>query len=215
MNVIPNVRPPRIRTLLVRSGLAMGLATAGMAASAAGPMVVGGTALKTPKPDPHVVGPLIDDLLDFDAAADQNGGRAPKDAAQRIAALDADAKKALPEIHRFASRLKANGETQLFNAYIAESVQKLGSPSLASEMKALDGNAYGLLLKSDSYIDDEIDQRRAIKVSWNPGAALLALAGVAPAQAGLRSGACSFFWWVVSAGEGTEHAYTSCYKYKT
>lgn len=204
-----------VRMPLVRTAMALSLSVTCMAASAAGPMTVGGTTLKTPLPDSRMVGPLIDALLDFDEAVDQNGGRAPKDTAKRIAAIDADAKQALPEIRRLASRLKANGETQLFNAYIAESVHKLGSPRLASEMKALDGNAYGLLLKSDSYIEDEIEQRRALKVGWNPAAVLLSLAGIAPAEASLRSGACSFFWWVVSAGQGTTHAYTSCYKYSS
>ncbi|MGZ8190842.1 MAG: hypothetical protein ACXWTS_06380 [Methylococcaceae bacterium] len=104
--------------------------------------------------------------------------------------------------------LKANSETTAFDSMVLANAKALGGALLVNEIKRAGGPS-AMLSKASSLIDADIKQ---FKLNLPPFISLLELVGISDAHAGLRSGACSAFWFVISWGYGTTHAYTSCYQ---
>ena len=155
--------------------------------------------------------PLIDGLFAYDQALQANGGVAPKDAGERLKALRGQSAAAVNEISALAKRLKSNGETEAFNRYIAGRVVEMKSTALSSELKAANGDAYAMLLKAGSVIDQELASREQ-GVVLLPSDRLFALLGIGRAEAGLKSTVCGFGIFVVTLGYGERFAYVACYR---
>lgn len=168
---------------------------------------VGAKILKTKPARASAIAPLVDELVAYDLAVDANGGKAPKDAVDRLKKIASLAPQAKSEIRSLAANLKSAGETEDFVAYIAAKAKETRSSSLEGELRA--ANAYSLLQRADSIIDQEIAARtQAAKATASLMDMLL---GVSTAEASFRSTVCGAFWFTISLGYGTQHAYTSCY----
>jgi hypothetical protein len=165
-------------------------------------------ALKTKPANRDDVHPVVQEIISFDDAEAQNNDAPPADAADRLKRLKALAPKAKAEIVAFAERLKKAGEVDQFNEYVANRIKDFNQKQLSEDFKAEGGNAYALLLKAPARIDQAIADRepkdlkkRAITGTPEP---------VALKAGRIRTGACYAFWFVVTAGYGTDHAHTSC-----
>ena len=172
---------------------------------------VDGKVLKTKPANGAAIAPLLDALVAYDLAAGKNGGKAPEDAADRLKKIRALAGPAKAEVRAFVGRLKAEGELAEFSALVEAKARETGSGKLMSEVGG--GKATQLLLGAEAAIDRDINARAANSTT----AALLMhgildLVSVREAHAGLRSGVCSGFWFVITLGYGERFAYESCYQ---
>jgi len=165
---------------------------------------------KTRLTNPGAVAGFRDALYGFDDSGKARGGKAPADAQERLRKLQALAGPAKGEIKSFAARLRAAGEVEAYEAAVYAAASRAGAPTLMSDLKAV-GGPYALLTKADALLDEMIADRR--KVSQNGTAArLLESLGLTVAvEARLKSTACGAFWWAISWGYATAHAYRSCY----
>ena len=186
------------------------VATALIAVVTLGPLTPAhaqGERLKTSPPSKAAIKPLADGLFDFDEAG-RRSGKPPADASARIGKLRSQAAQAKSEIRTFVSRLKANGEAEAFDEMVRTRAQS-AAPAVVAELKAA-GGATALLARADSLIDEMLADRAALGDRQPPSWA--SVLGFATVHAyGIRSGLCSAFWYVLSAGYGEAHAYRSCY----
>lgn len=157
--------------------------------------------------------PFVDALIAFDAAVDNNHGKAPADAPGKLKAIEARAPAAKQAMRSLAQRLSKNGEVDAFNELVASTARKDGLPEIAAELEKA-GGAHAVLMSMDKLIDNEIGARR--KIGGSPTARLLERAreiglldvlGIQDAEAGL---ACSIFIYTITFGYGTKANYTIC-----
>jgi hypothetical protein len=152
--------------------------------------------------------------LDQDLIA-ANGRQLP-DRQQRLQQIRALTDQIKADARALASRIVANGEEKEFDAMVLARSQAV-SASLTAQIQGA-GGAVAILSSADRYVDAEIQRmQRELRVEGNPVGLrrLFALLNVNEAHAGLktwiRTTACTGFWFVISVGYGTEHAYASCY----
>jgi hypothetical protein len=195
----------RSRSRLAAHGLTVALTLATVLVHGpAGLLAQPAARLKTPAPNRAAIAPLEDAVFGFDDQARR--GKPPADAAARIERMQAAAGPAKAEIRAFLTRLRSNGETQAFDEAVAAEAAR-SAPALVAELRAA-GGASAALGRADQYIDEMISARRQhVSHAWLHQ--IEDVLGVARVEA--AGGTCAFFWWVISAGYGTAHAYRSCY----
>lgn len=192
--------------LVFMAGLLVFLALYSVTVSAAG-LEANGIKLKTQAASSRMLVPLRDAIYDFDDNVSRNGGKVPADSKERLAKMEAIAARAKGEIRSFTSRLRAADEIAAFDAYIeARAKKESSSGRLLAELRA-SGGAFAVLTMADVMIDDMIQDRRHA-VEQAPLSMLYEFLGIKEARAAVG---CALFWWVISAGTGTAHAYRSCY----
>ncbi len=148
-------------------------------------------------------------LLAFRSAIEQ--ASLATTATARAAALNKLAQQAQivkADINAFYNALVANNETAALDKLSAANAAGLGGAILQQQLQRY-GGASNILKNSSKMIDDDIADFIA---SLSPQFGFLDLLGISKAYAGVRSTACGFFWFVISFGYGTEHAYVSCYR---
>jgi len=84
--------------------------------------------------------------------------------------------------------------------------KRAGSPQLLAELRG-SGGAFATLNMADTMIDDMLADRQRAADQATVGL-LFRMMGIGEAHAAVG---CAFFWWVISGGYGTAHAYRSCY----
>jgi hypothetical protein len=192
--------------LLITVSLVIALATTSLAE----PMEFRGKALKTAPAQGQAIEPLRGAIFDFDESGESRGGP-PNDAKDRIGRMRSAAPKAKTEIRNFVRGLEKNGETEAFDQMVADRVADVAPPEAAAELEK-QGGGTAMLKQADRIIDEMIADRGQ---AAGMGSALRLdgweLLGISSAHAGLRSGTCALFWYTVSFGYGTAHAYRSCY----
>lgn len=159
---------------------------------------------------------FVDSLDAFDAAVSAAGGKAPKDGAARLRGIESSGSAAKSELRTLAAHLAQNKETDAYNDLAMSTAKERGLTTIAAELKSA-GGAYAVLKKADSFIDEEVGERR--KLAGSPVARLLEqgrdltpldFVGIDDAEAGLRSWGCSVFHYVISFGYATDSNYKNC-----
>ena len=172
----------------------------------------GAASLKTAPANGGAIEPLREALFAFDDAVRRGNGKAPADAAKRIDELQRLALPAKSEIRSYVQRLRQANELQAFDTLTYSRLKDAGVAGADAQLRA-EGGPSALLARADSLIDDLINDR---KHHGSAGSAdhLLEMLGLTVAlDASVKSTVCGFFWFTISLGYGTEHAYTSCYQY--
>jgi hypothetical protein len=159
---------------------------------------------------------FADSLDAFDKEANAAGGKAPKDGAARLRGIESNGAGAKGELRALAAHLAQNQEIDAYNDLALRTAREWGLKSIAADLTAA-GGAYAVLRKADSYIDEEVGDRR--KLAGTPVARLLEqgrdltlldFVGIDDAEAGLRSWGCSVFHYVISFGYASDSNYVNC-----
>lgn len=194
------------------AGACAGVAALGLAMSVAAAPKDGNpqtNGLKTQPIDVSKVAPLRDAIFDYDAAVKARGGKAPEDAGERLKRIKSVAPQAKAAIKSFVNRLRANGETEAYDAQAEERARQSGSQDLVSELRG-GGGATSILSQADRLIDGQIAERGRAAGQNSVSSVLDFLLGVPEAQA-RSSHLCGAFYWLISAGYGTNLSYRACY----
>jgi len=160
--------------------------------------------------NPQAVRALHDAVLDFDEQGRRNNGKAPANARASVQKMRAAANAAKAEIRALAARLKREGKVEAFNRMAEESATRAGASAVLAELRSA-GGAHAMLERADAYIDEMLETRRKVAEGQGTARLIESLLGVATVHAGLKTGTCAAFWFVISLGYGTAHAYRSCY----
>ena len=173
----------------------------------------GGKTLKTQPLSGGTVGALFAALDKLDKDFNANKAQVLTDKTKRMQSIRSLATQIKTGAASLVSAIRANKEEEAFNEMVMAQASKVPG-SVASDIRAA-GGAVALLSQAASIVDRDIDLfDRALKADAGGGpsvAWLSAVLSVREAEAGwIRYTACTGFWYVVSVGYGTQHAYTSC-----
>src|SRR5690606_32606422 len=114
------------------------------------------------------------------------------------------ANAAKAEIRALAARLKREGKVEAFNRMAEESATRAGASAVLAELRSA-GGAHAMLERADAYIDEMLETRRKVAEGQGTARLIESLLGVATVHAGLKTGTCAAFWFVISLGYGTAH----------
>jgi hypothetical protein len=167
-------------------------------------------ALKT-RANTQAIEPLARAFFAYDDYLKQNKGKAPVDAAARLDEMTRLSVQAKADIHAFVAALRPANETDAFEKAVYASAETSARPTLASEIRA-QGGPIAVLGQADRLLDALIAERRHGAGGRGSLDAMLELVGLTTAlHASVLSTACGFFWFTITLGYGTTHAYYSCY----
>ena len=153
-----------------------------------------------------MIEPLRKALFAFDDEVAARGGKLPKNAKAQVAKMKSLAGQTKGEIRAFTARLRAADEISAFDSMMEAQAKRAGSPQLLAELRG-SGGAFATLTMADTMIDDMLADRQRAADQATVGL-LFRMMGIGEAHAAVG---CAFFWWVISGGYGTAHAYRSCY----
>lgn len=170
----------------------------------------GSNGLQARYANPQAVRSLHDAVLDFDEQGRRGRGKAPANARAGVQKMQAASNAAKGEIRALAARLKREGQVEAFNRAVEESAKRSGAGAVIAELRSA-GGAHAMLERADAYIDEMIAARRKVAESNGVASRIESLLGVATVHASIKTTACAAFWYVISFGYGTAHAYRSCY----
>jgi hypothetical protein len=169
-----------------------------------------GITLKTKPANKQRIKPLVDAVASYESELRKTGGKPPADAGMQMQKIRSLAGPAKGEIRSLAARLRANNEIEAFDEYINKLATQAGIPNAANDL-ASSGGAYAMLMNAGSIIDDLLGRMEKGGQQHTTADYLFDWLGIREAHAVLCSTCCGVFWWMLSAGYGTTHAYYSCY----
>lgn len=165
--------------------------------------IVDGKPLKTQRPDKQHLATFLHAVVDTSIASPVERVSKTQDIEKASAAIKLD-------ISTLLAQLRTNGEAAQFDKFIMNQAIQEKNKALLSELQSV-GGAVAALEKANQQIDDDIHSFKAsFKTSWIPSPYVFI--GINDAHARIGETLCGIFWWVISAGYGTTHAYYSCYK---
>ena len=112
------------------------------------------------------------------------------------------------DINGLAKAIKENGEVAKFNSMVYAMAKSTGGETLVQDLK-MNGGPYSVLTKAPGRALQDLQD---FKSQLPPFFSWLDLLGIGTAHAGIRSTACGLFWYTISVGYATTHAYYSCYR---
>ena len=161
--------------------------------------------------DARALAPLGEALFAYDAILKRSSGKAPADAARRLDEMARLSVQAKADIRDFVSALREAKETEAFEKAVYAAAETSGRPTLVAEIRG-QGGPVAVLAQADRLIDGLIAERRHGAASRESLDGVLELLGLTvTVHASVLSTACGFFWFTISLGYATTHAYTSCY----
>ena len=132
----------------------------------------------------------------------------PQERSAALKALDGQFEIMKSDIGSLAKAIKENGETAQFNSMVNAIAKRMGGETLVQDFK-LNGGPYSVLTKAGGRAAQDLQD---FKSQLPPFFSWLDVLGIGAAHAGIRSTACGLFWYTISLGYGTTHAYYSCYR---
>ena len=166
--------------------------------------------LKT-RADARAIAPLAQALFAYDDILQRSSGKAPADAARRLDEMARLSVQAKADIRDFVSALRQANEVEEFEKAVYAAAGTTGRPTLVAEIRG-QGGPVAVLAQADRLIDGLIAERRHGAAGKGSLDGVLELLGLTvTVHASVLTTACGFFWFTISLGYATTHAYKSCY----
>jgi hypothetical protein len=121
--------------------------------------------------------------------------------------LDAQAAILADDLEKFAADLVINNEKETFDIAVTTYAKALGGELLVRELTRA-GGPHAMLVNSRTLLAKNMND---FKQDLSPQIDLFSFLGISTAHAGFFATTCGAFWFVTTAGYGTNLAYRSCY----